>query len=267
MRNVLRATVLAAGVLSTGTARGDMSLDVSPIRVHVRMSAGDEYTNSIRVLNPGKDPVRLHAYLEDWSLDEEGTPLFHPAGTQPRTATVWVDAAPSDFLLEPGQTKYVRFTVSVPPGITEGGYHAALLLESLPLDRSETRMTRMFIQGRVATMLYITIGNPRRSAAITALTPVKHDGKRLMRLTVSNTGDDFLRLAGMLELVEPNRDKRPVGPLPDVPVLPGTRRTVELDLPADVTERLLARVTLDLAGIGVLVGETPLGPTNVLLVR
>src|SRR5215510_1544010 len=110
-------------LLVSAPAWADMSIDVSPVRTHVTLHAGDEYTNSVRVQNSGLEPIRLRSYLEDWTLDEAGTPIFKPAGTERRTASLWIEAAPSDFLLEPGETKFVRFTAKVPENTPDGGYY------------------------------------------------------------------------------------------------------------------------------------------------
>ena len=258
-----------AGLLAVTTpALADMSLDVSPIRVQARLEAGEEYTNAIRVLNSGKEPIRLRAYVEDWYLDDVGTPIFRPAGTLEKTSSIWIDAAPRDFLIEPGQTKFVRYTVTVPPDIADGGYHGALLLESLPLDRSQKNAMQMFVQGRVACMMYVSVGNPRKSARITSLAAVRKGDQNLLRVQVENDGEDFIRLDGGMELLSGGEVVGDTVELPDVPVLPGTRRVVDLQLGADqVHSHVLARVTIDLDGVGLLRGEYPLDPDKVQRVQ
>ena len=266
---MMRRTLFSLVVVVAGfapQARADLSLDVSPIRIHVSLHAGDEYTNSVRVQNSGLEPVRLRAYLQDWSLDEGGTPLFHPAGTEKRTASLWIEAAPSDFLLEPGETKFVRFTAKVPKATPDAGYYGSLILESLPLDRSVQGAMHMFVQGRIATMIYLTVGTPKRSAQITSLLPVQRGDKRYVRLTVTNDGEDVIRLAGDMSIQAKAGTKGNPIPLPDVPVLPGSRRYVDLDLPIAFSAEALARVRIDLDGIGELVGQCPLGPDKVQLV-
>lgn len=257
------------GALAVSTpALADMSLDVSPIRVQVRLQAGEEYTNAIRVLNSGKEPIRLRAYVEDWYLDEVGTPIFRPAGSLERTSSIWIDAAPRDFLIEPGETKFVRYTVTVPRDIRDGGYHGALLLESLPLDRSQQNAMQMFVQGRVACMMYVSVGDPRKSAHITSLTTVRKGNQNLLRMQIENDGEDFIRLDGGMEVLSNGEAIGNMVQLPDVPVLPGTRRLVELELsPDQMRVHAMARVTIDLDGIGVLRGEYPLDPEKVQLIR
>lgn len=260
--------LLTTGALGAAAnpAVADLSLDVSPVRVQVHMKAGEEYTNAVRVLNDGKEPVRLRAYVEDWYLDEIGTPIFRPAGTLDRSSSVWMDVAPADFLLEPGQTKFVRFTVQAPAGMTDGGYQGSLLLETLPLDRTARPGMQMFIQGRVAVMTYVTIGNPRRAAEIRSMATVRHDGKNFVRMQIANTGEDFVRLAGDLTVVEGKDAVGDGSPVPDVPVLPGATRWVEFEISPDrLFANYLARVIVDIDGVGRLVGECPLDPAKVQL--
>jgi len=247
-------------------ALADMSIDVSPVRTHVTLHAGDEYTNSVRVQNSGLEPIRLRSYLQDWTMDEAGTPIFKQAGTERRTASLWIEAAPSDFLLEPGETKFVRFTAKVPEGTPDGGYYGSLILESLPLDRTVQGSMHMFVQGRVATMVYLTVGSPRMAAQITSLMPVKKGDKRYMRLTVMNTGDDVVRLNGDVSVLSDGNAKGNPIELPDVPVLPGSKRYVDLDLAGNWSMHDLAHVRIDLDGIGQLVGECPLDPEKAQLV-
>ncbi|HYV51045.1 MAG TPA: hypothetical protein VE910_04015 [Dongiaceae bacterium] len=264
MKQLTPCLVLA--LIVSVPAWADMSIDVSPVRTHVTLHAGDEYTNSVRVQNSGQEPIRLRSYLQDWTMDEAGTPIFKPAGTEKRTASLWIEAAPSDFLLEPGETKFVRFTAKVPEGTLDGGYYGSLILESLPLDRAVQGSMHMFVQGRVATMIYLTVGEPKRAAQITSLMPIKKGDKRYVRLWVINTGEDVVRLNGNVSLVADGSAKGNPMELPDVPILPGMKRYVDLDLAAAWNVHDVARVRIDLDGIGQLVGECPLDPEKAQLV-
>jgi P pilus assembly chaperone PapD len=268
MTKFILTTVMLTGVAAIAAPSfADMALDVSPIRVQVRVEPGDEYTNAVRVLNSGKEPVRLRAYVEDWYLDERGTPIFRPAGTLERTASIWVDAAPADFLLEPGQAKFVRYTIKVPGNAREIGYHGSLLLETLPLDRAERKAMQMFVQGRIACMLYVTVGDPPKSAEIKSLAVVRRKDKPFLRVLVENTGEDFIRLAGDVKVVSGGEEVGERVPLPDVPVLPRARRYVELELmPGQILAHSLAQVRIELAGVGVLLGECSLDPEKVQLI-
>jgi len=263
--NMTRFIITTVLLLFTGAgvAGADMSMDVTPLRVQVRMDAGAEYTNAVRVTNSGEEPLRLRAYLEDWYLDEVGTPVFRPAGSMAQTASLWVETAPSDLLLNPGETEFVRFTVRVPGGMDEGAFHTSLILENVPLNRADVGPRQVFIRGRVACMLYVTVGEPERSAEIKSLVSLERDGNRYLMMQVENTGEDFIRLAGAVNFLAGNKDVGDHLIMPDVPVLPGARRWVEFEVtPEQFTRNSLARVTVDLGDAGTLIGECPLATTS-----
>jgi P pilus assembly chaperone PapD len=264
-------TIAAAAlgvILWISPVAADTSLDVSPIRVTLKLNAGEEYTNSVRVLNSGEEPTRLRAYVEDWYLDNVGTPVFQPAGTQKHTASLWVDAAPADFLLEPGQTENVRFTIKVPKSAEEHGYHGTLILETLPLNRADSSQKQMFVQGRIACMMYVTVGEPRKAGSITALRTIQREGENRLQVQIENTGETFFRLAGDLNIMEGGQVVDQGEEIPDVPILPGSKRWIELDLPQNfMFANYLARVSIDIEGLGILVGECPLDPEKVELIH
>jgi P pilus assembly chaperone PapD len=242
--------------LSASIAGADVSLDLSPVRIEVKADAGAEYTHSIQVQNTGSDSMRVRVSIEDWKLDLEGTPVFLPAGTMPRTASGWITAAPGDFLLDPGQTQFVRFTLKVPEGVPPAGYWSSLVVESIPIDRSSVPGHRMFLRGRIGCMLYVSVGTPARSAEITSLTTVRKSGRTWIEMDIDNPGLDFVRLSGEVTGLSGD-DIVSLARVPDVPVLPGSRRHVEILIPENLSQRDdVARVTLDLDGVGpVLAGK------------
>jgi P pilus assembly chaperone PapD len=260
---MLRALILcltaATIMLLVAVAHAEMSIDVSPLRFELREDPGDESTHSVQVQNSGTVPIRMKAYVEDWEMDLEGTPLFRTAGTLVRSASRWIEASPNDFLLEPGQIEYVRFTMRVPVGAAVGAYWCGLLLESVPLQYDQEHARHMLVKGRVASMVYVTVGDPYRAAEIASLSTVTREGRSYLRLEVANTGQDVIRLAGKVNGIGGTDGFEEERPLPDVPVLPGTRRIVEMELTErDLAKASVAQVAIDLAGVGRLLGTCPI---------
>lgn len=254
--------LLLAGSLACMTvapAFAGIDLDISPLRVEIQVLPGAEYTNAIELTNFAEEPVRMRAYLEDWTLDPVGTPVFMPVGASQASSAPWVTVGPEDFLIEGAQTEHVRFTVHVPEGVAEGAYHSAVLFETVPLNRADKPGRQVFMRGRVACMLYVTVGEPERQAEIRSLAAVVRGEQPRLRFEVENTGGAFIRLAGDVRLAGKDAGAVASLPLPDVPVLPGMRRIVEIDMPRKpFLEAANAILTIDLADAGILVGECPL---------
>ncbi len=266
MHRQIIAVLAVVALAPAGMARANLSIDVSPVRFELQAEPGSEYTNAVQVQNNGTEAVRLRAYVEDWHLDQEGTPLFEPAGTTLASAAPWISFAPRDFLVEPGQTQVVRFTVLVPERAVAHGFRAALLLESVPLNRAKSTGRLMHVRGRVACMLYITVGRPALSAEITSLSVVTKGDRPCLRMRVHNTGDAHFRLAGDVAYLVGECALCAPGKLPDVPVLPGSSRWVDIEIPeGGLVPEALARVTVDLADFGRLIGECTLEPTRASL--
>lgn len=243
-------------------ARADLSIDVSPVRFELKGQSGGEYTDAVQVTNVADEPVRLRSYVEDWDMTMDGTPHFLPVGGSRRSASNWIQASPSDFLLEPGQTEWVRFTIQVPASLPDGAYYTALLLESMPLKEQRSPARQVFVRGRVASMIYVTVGAPRRAAEIASMSMVTKGGQRFVRLEVRNTGDDVIRLAGQLECLAGQKTVAAPLDLPDLPVLPGNRRRIDLEYPAvQWKSGDLARVAIDIPDVGRLIGDCPLNLT------
>jgi hypothetical protein len=267
MKHVLLAALLLP-VLGAVPAAADISLDVSPLRLELDVEPGTEVTDAIEVTNLGDAPVRLKAYLQDWYLDEVGTPIFQTVGHQAHTASPWVGAAPNDFLLDPGESETVRFTVSVPTAARTGGYHASIMLETNPVQTLAPEERGVVIRGRVATILYVTVGDPATDVRIRDMARLtREDGTEAVTLRLENAGGAFFRLAGALEMVGEDKDLLQSVELPDVPVLPGATRTVTIDLPEGVGDAFLARARIDVENAGVLLGECRMNPVAGVLAR
>ena len=258
MKTVRLLFVAMTALVLAGQATADISLDVTPMRVQLHVMPGAEFTDAVEITNVGDEPVRIQAELEDWFLNEVGTPLYQNAGSLEATASFWVEIAPKDFLIEPGETEFVRFTTRIPEMVNDGGYHCAIVISNKPIITPDPASRTVSVRGRIATMIYVTVGHPKKSARIENMVAVPGPkGEPRVRLEIENDGRDFLRLAGDLRLYAGDKAVSASILLPDVPILPGTRRILELDLPRGVAPGMLARATIELDGIGLLVGECP----------
>src|SRR5208337_4671875 len=152
---------LAICLLGVIPANAQMSIMVSPIRVELQVKAGTNETNVIEIRNEGTEPARIAVHAEDWTMDRKGNVSFSPAGGDPCSCAKWIQLNPTDFRLDPGQARQVRYSLTVPAEAKEGGYRAAIELDGIPTqDQGGPAKKRMTFRGRIVVMAYATVGNP-----------------------------------------------------------------------------------------------------------
>jgi len=215
--------------------RAQMRLLVSPPRVELRLGAGAAETNVIVVRNEGARAARVKVYLEDWTLTPTGGINYLRAGKDPRSCAAWLQVNPRDFRLEPGLSRQVRYTLTVPPGAKEGGYHTAILFEFMPavagLVLGEKRMGA---HGRIATIVYETVGKPEIKAQLQDFQVSLEKKGLVFKLVLANQGEGHFRLKGSKIMVKNSQGREAaLVKIPDIPVLPKSSR--ELEIKEDLT--------------------------------
>jgi P pilus assembly chaperone PapD len=242
------------------------SVEVTPLRVELKLGPGATHTQAVTLKNESKKGVRIRARVDDWFLSKDGTPQFKTVDpSDPYSAASWVRLNPPEQLVGPGATTVVRFTTSVPKETKEGGYRCAVMFEFDPPDDDPVAKGRdVMFRGRVATLLYATVGAPIAAVELTDLkvrTPAGRPAEVVA--TLKNTSRTHVRTKGTLVISDGDgRVVRQV-PVPNVPVLPGSERDVSIPT-AQEGEALLApgryrvEVRIDVGQPAVIVGETTL---------
>ena len=98
---------------------------VSPVRFEIKAQKGKEYTLTFAVLNESQlYQKRFEIQTDDWTIDKNNNFLrkaFNKEVSNPYSAISWVRVTPQQFVLPPGETKNIRFTVTVPTDLPETG--------------------------------------------------------------------------------------------------------------------------------------------------
>ncbi|HHT48710.1 MAG TPA: hypothetical protein GXZ98_05390 [Firmicutes bacterium] len=102
----LALTLLASNV--HGVAR------VEPSKFLFTLEPGERITDAIKVTNTQATAAEYTAVIYDWTLDDEGRLVTSPAGKRADTLAGLIKFNPRRFKLEPGQSQYVRFTLTAP---------------------------------------------------------------------------------------------------------------------------------------------------------
>ena len=263
-----RALVVALGalLLHAPSASAQMSVEVSPLRVELTAGPGSSTTQAITVANAGSEPVRVRSIATDWDLSRDGAPQFEGvAEGGPYSATSWIRVAPPEQVIDPGKEATVRFSLSVPPAVQPGGYRTGVLFEfGSATANPVARGRQVMFKSRIATLIYVSVGQPTMSAELTDLT-VRTLGKQTQVVaTVKNSSRRYVRTRGNLILFDASgRNVREV-PVPDVPLLPESEREVAItvidpDKPSAIEPGdYKVEVRVDVGLPAVLVGETTL---------
>lgn len=245
-------------------AHGQVSVEVSPLRVELTVAPGASHTQAVTLTNQGSAPVRIRARIEDWYLSKDGTPQFVPvqAGA-PYSAASWLRLAPPEQIIEPSKTAIIRFTTTVPPDAPAAGYRSAILFEFLPPTGELVGRGRdVVFRSRVATLLYVTVGNPPAAVDLVDLqVRVSKTRSADVVATLRNTSRANVRTKGTLLISTLSGQLVRKLEVPNVPVLPESEREVLIatagpDDPALAPGEYRVELRLDVGLPALLVGET-----------
>lgn len=224
----LLCVISTSPLTSTLSFSAEVSISVSPIRVEHLVKQGEKGTDMISVTNDGTAATRLKVSIEDWTLSKDGNPMFMKAENSRYSCVEWIRINPVDFRLAPGETKEVRYTIAVPQETEDGGYRAAIIFETVPDVTPGEKIKRVFLKGRIVTILYELVGKPAPEGYSNGLkAELKKEGIDFI-LTLQNTGKVHYRTKGAVTVKDSNGNKAFEVELPDVPVLPESEREVKV---------------------------------------
>ncbi len=202
----LALLALALAVAAPPLAAQAIQIGVDPLRVSYQLQPGGTLTDAAHISNLGLAPVPMTATVNDWRLSANGTPVFAPAGAltaDPYACSSWLRINPVQFVLGPGQSATVRYSIQVPAHAPVQGCHAAILFTTAPVLRPSAR-GGILTRARLATILYLTVGHPHtagRLADISLAPPATVGGAWQLRLSIANTGNTFFRASGTASLL------------------------------------------------------------------
>lgn len=264
----LSLLTLAAIVAAAPPALAQRAIEASPLRVEIQVNPGGTHTQAVTITNPGIARARIRTTLADWHLTKDGAPQFEtPLAGRPYAAASWVRFAPPEFTLEPSQKGIVRFTVNVPADAQPGGYRTGLLFELVPETEEKTSGSRqVIIRTRMATLIYINVGQPPPSIDMTNL-EVRGTAEQTQIVAVlKNSSRRTVRTKGTLIVSDSTGLAVAQVIVPDVPVLPESERELGIRA-AEAMKPLPAgdykvELKLDLGMPALVVGETTLRVTR-----
>ena len=254
---------LAAAVPVLG--QGPVSVEVSPLRVELKLAAGGTHTQAITITNTGKEAVRVRASVRDWHLSKDGAPQFQePEDGRAYSASRWIRIAPPELVIQPNMEGTVRFSMTVPAGIDPAGYRTGIMFELAPASGDAvTRRREVAVKSQIATLIYASVGEPRAAVDLIDLRSRVTPEQTLILATLKSTGRRTVRTKGTVVVYGQGGAVVRQVPVPDVPVLPESERDVATAI-ADSTLKPLPvgeyriEVKIDVGLPALIIGETTL---------
>ena len=188
---------VALGLLATtASAPADLSLDVSPAKYEFQLGAGKSQTIPILVRNNGSASVHIQVSLSDFLVERDGNYKFLPLGKGPYSMSTWTDVNPREFDLDPNSFKQVRFTISVPAGMS-GEFSDLVFFTTRP----PRKPGGLAIAERVASKLYEIVPDTAKFAGEIDDVAAKPDasGEKYV-VGFHNTGNAHVYLSGRVEI-------------------------------------------------------------------
>lgn len=181
------------------------SISVSPTLFELKIPRGKSYTDAVRVVNVGKAGTRVNVYLSDFDLKKDGGVRFFEAGTHRYSLAQHLRLNPTSFVLEPGEEKWVRFTVTLPAD-SEGESRGILFFQTLPKEVKRAAGKQVLVSARIGAAVYAaakpTIAYSSEISAL-FLRQDPEDASFYYALLYHNNGNIHVRPKGELKILDP----------------------------------------------------------------
>ena len=239
--------LLAIAMLPTTPVYAGFDVSVSPPRFELHAKPGDIVRQTISINNLGNNPGRYLTKTADWELGASGEALMQEGAPKEGSCRPWVRLERHEISVAPRDTRIYRFEVHVPEDARDGECRFALLVSAGAgtVTPSGGSFIQIPIVGRLAVIVYITIGDAKPVMKLEHIAMQKMNGKLLPVATFRNSGDAHGRVSGHLEALDAKHHK--VVLIADGSViLPNSARSVTLT-PMDWSSGQGKTPTFDLA--------------------
>ena len=185
------------------------SISVSPSLFELKIPPGKTFTDSIRVVNVTDTTTDIVVYLSDFRLSEEGKIRFFDAGTTEYSLKDHIRVNPTSFTLEPGEEKWVRFSLRMPAG-QMGEAQGIIFFQTEPRNVKSPAGRRVLVAARIGSTVYAAM-KPTINVSADIINLLFRRGQDPGTLEyaaiVHNNGNMHIRPKGKLTLLDASGKK------------------------------------------------------------
>ena len=173
---------------------------VSPVRFEVRGEKGKEYTLTFSVLNESQlHEKRFDIQTDDWIINKKNDFLrkaFNKDEVNNKySATPWIRVTPQQFVVPPGETKKIRFTISIPNDLpVSGEYTAGIFVGEKNIEKPPKGEKIIHIKQDtfIGVVVYVRIGEQKIEVNLKDLkVEAKPVSKGLSKVTILPTFENI----------------------------------------------------------------------------
>ena len=191
-------SILAA---TPGVSSAAFDASLSPPRFELKPKPGDVTRETVTITNGSRAPARFTVKTADWHIDEHGRLAFDEGAPLPGSCRPWARIERLEISVPSNGSRTYRFEIHVPKDAKTGSCHLALIFaaDAGQVAPSGTAQVQIPIVGRVAAIVYVTIGDAKPDLRLASLAVRKIDDKHIPVVDFYNQGNAHGRVFGALE--------------------------------------------------------------------
>jgi hypothetical protein len=223
---------------------------VSPPRFELQARPGETVRRIVDIQNAGDRPATFALRTADWDMSADGGLTIHPPELQPNSCRPWVRIERRSLRLPAQGLKRFRFEIHVPGDAPSGECRLALLIEPGEDSRimAQARNIRFPIEGRIAVIIYVRIGDAKPQLEVRELRLETVNGRLTPVVRLHNNGTAHGRPEGFLEGSDTSGQRLDFS-IATTPVLPGQTRVIPIwQTPPEGTGRVDLQPPLKVQG-------------------
>jgi len=141
------------------------TISIAPDTFELQADRGQVLQKEIKILNSSSFAIPFLAKVSDFSaMDETGQMIFIE---DPENFKSWFKIENPNFILEPGETRIIKFKISIPQEAEFGGKYAVMLFEpQLPEYYSEGRAKVVPVPG---VLFLLSVGKEKIERPVTVV--------------------------------------------------------------------------------------------------
>jgi hypothetical protein len=146
----------------------------------------------------------VHLYTVDSATGQSSGTTFLAEGDQQQKVGQWLQFEQQDLTLLPGESRAVKFTVTVPAGVAPGQHLGGLAAQDTAVRKGPSAgAIQVSVQSRVVTAVQINVAGPTiEQVSVTGVTTKGAEGYQQLLLGLRNDGNSLVKPTGTLLVVD-----------------------------------------------------------------